>query len=262
MAARASALDFSMRSGSCRMPPTLTRRKVLPWSTYNAPEIALPTQYASSPIPGMVRGLPKPSSCSDSFSFGPEGWNCFLQNSRGVSLGLAVGFAVATATLTDFAEAAMPKKHWDINRLLPGWVLLLVSLTDSPKTEAISALVRSVQGSWGALELFWAGASAGTRRVHSRMLRKKFFAKLFPFWSSSPGFIFEIYGTAETVPLQDSEQELIPINKLVGGKRNLYIVPTGLALISRSPSTYVLGSIIPPFWGWFHYSADVLEFLK
>src|SRR6266481_2667981 len=56
MAARASAVDFSMRADSSPIPPMLMRRNRSPWSTYNAPVTGFPVQKASSPSPEMRRG--------------------------------------------------------------------------------------------------------------------------------------------------------------------------------------------------------------
>jgi hypothetical protein len=54
---------------------------------------------------------------------------------------------VAKATFTDFANVVVWKTHCDISIPPLGWVLALVSLTASPWTASISALLRSVQTS-------------------------------------------------------------------------------------------------------------------
>src|SRR5437762_2652486 len=112
MAISASALDFSMRSGSLRIPPTLMRRNVFAWSTYSAPAMRLPAQNASSPTPAIgLGGL----ACSPSSVFSrSDGWNCRRQYALGVILELGVPRVPATAMLTDRGDD-VARKHCDIS---------------------------------------------------------------------------------------------------------------------------------------------------
>src|SRR3989441_6251911 len=107
----------------------------------------------------MARGLPTSFSSSGSDFFGAfpatgfpsftgsGGWNCFPQNSRGVNAEGLAGSGTPKARLTDFGNVAVRKKHCD-NRKLPLCCHLgLVSLTGSPCTASISALVSRAQTS-------------------------------------------------------------------------------------------------------------------
>src|SRR5947209_10679241 len=107
----------------------------------------------------MARGLPTSfsSSGSDFFgafpatgffsSTGSGGWNCFRQNSRGVSAEGLAESGTAKARLTDLVNVAVRKKHCDIRKLPLCCTLGLVSLTGSPCTASISALVSRAQTS-------------------------------------------------------------------------------------------------------------------
>src|SRR5467141_1499461 len=100
-------------------------------------------------------GFPATGSPS---SAGSGGWNCFRQNSRGVSAEGLAGSGAARAKLTDLLEVPVPKKHSDIRKLLLCCTLGLVSLIGSPCTASISALLTNAQTSTFFPEL----ASSGT----------------------------------------------------------------------------------------------------
>src|SRR5207302_2813231 len=115
--------------------------------------MGLPTQYACSPTPLIVRGRVDSASSSFAgsplaagFSFSSDSalaeWNCFCQNVRGETVP-----AEAMATLTDLLGEAVRKRHCDITKPAAGCVLGLVSCTGSPCTAWISARVSTVQGS-------------------------------------------------------------------------------------------------------------------
>ncbi len=74
---------------------------------------------------------------------GSGGWNCVRQNLRGASAEDLPGAGATKATVIDFANVAVRKRHCDI-RIPPfGCTLGFVSLTGSPCTASISALVSS-----------------------------------------------------------------------------------------------------------------------
>src|SRR5713226_5172639 len=107
----------------------------------------------------MARGLPTSFSSSGSDFFGAfpatgfpsftgsGGWNCFRQNSRGVSAEGLPGSGTAKARLTDLVNVAVRKKHCDIKKLPLCCTLGLVSLTGSPCTASNSELVSRAQTS-------------------------------------------------------------------------------------------------------------------
>src|SRR3989449_2856810 len=124
----------------------------------------------------MPRGLPTSFSSSGSDFFGAfpatgfssssgsgGWWNCFPQNSRGVNAEGLAESGTAKARLTDLVNVAVRKKHCDIRKLPLCCTLGLVSLTGSPCTASISALVSRAQTSilfadlvsFAALALFW-----------------------------------------------------------------------------------------------------------
>src|SRR2546421_11990524 len=97
---------------------------------------------SSSPSRATLFGA-LPGTGLSSSSFGSGGWNCARQNLRGVSAEGLPGAGATKAKVTDFANVAVRKTHSDI-RIPPfGCTLGLVSLTGSPCTDSISALVSS-----------------------------------------------------------------------------------------------------------------------